>query len=92
MQRKTIIFIAAAFICLFFLPPETGGEQVIYDSSYNPKYRIDESGRIYDNNWKHKGRIDGDRVYDENYKLKYRIRDDRVYDRDWNLKGRIRQR
>ena len=65
------------------------GETKFYDRDWNLKYRMDDRGRIYDTDYNHKGRKQGDKVYDKDYNLKYHIKDNKVYDRNWNLEKRI---
>lgn len=107
-KKILIALIAAPFALLLFCLPAAAGEKVIYDRDYNLRYRIDDSGRIYDRNYNRKGtikdgkvydrdcslkyRIDGDRVYDSSYDLKYRRDGNRIYDKGYNLKGRIEER
>lgn len=100
--------IFAPFAILLFCLPAAAGEKVIYDRDHNLRYRIDDSGRIYDRGYNRIGtvrdgkvygrgykleyRIDGDRVYDSSYGLKYRREGSRIYDKGYNLKGRIEER
>lgn len=108
IKKIFIALIAAPFALFLFCPPAAAGEKVIYDRGYNLRYRIDDSGRIYDRDYNRKGtvkdgkvydrgynlkyRIDGDRVYDRNYDLKYRRDGNRIYDKEYNLKGRLEER
>lgn len=108
MKRISIALAAAPFALLLFCLPAAAGEKVIYDRDYNLRYRIDDSGRIYDRNYNRKGtikdgkvydrdcnlkyRVEGDRVYDSSHDLKYRRNGNRMYDKGYNLKGRIEER
>ncbi len=88
MKKTLAVLIISAIALLLPGPPAAAGEKVIYDRNYDLRYRIDDSGRIYDKDHNRKGRIKDGKVYDENYNLKYRIDGDRVYDRNYNLKYR----
>jgi len=88
MGKVLTVLVIAAIACLPLSPAGAGEKAVIYDRDYILKYRIDDSGRIYDGGYKLKGRIEGDKVYDENYNIRYRLRDNKIYDRNWDLKYR----
>jgi len=88
MKKVLIVLIVSAIAFLLSCPPADAGEKVVYDRNYDLRYRIDDSGRIYDKDYNSKGRIKDGKVYDENHNLKYRIDGDRVYDRNYNLKYR----
>ena len=88
MENRPVLSIVVFLVFTLCFSIATAGEKVIYDRDHRLKYRIDDSGRIYDRDWNRKGRVEGNKVYDENYNLKYRIDGDKVYDRDWNLKYR----
>jgi|GEM_PF-1957494 len=65
---SVVVIVSLAFSV--FSGSTCSGETRVYDRDRNLKYRVDESGRIYDKNWNLKGRQDGDRLYDRNWNRK----------------------
>jgi len=84
---RTVTAILAFIIFLAVALPSWAGEKRVYDRDGSLKYRVDESGRIYDKDWNRQGQVRDGRVYDKDWNLKYRIESDRIYDRDGNRKG-----
>jgi hypothetical protein len=50
-----------------------------------------EDGKVYDEDYRLKYRIEGDKIYDRDWNPKGRIEGKRIYDEKWNLKGRIKK-
>jgi hypothetical protein len=83
------IELLAIMLFLGILSPDIApGETKLYDERWNPQYRVEDDGRIYDRNWNLRGRIQEGKVYDRNWNVKGRIEGDRIYDTNWNLKLR----
>jgi len=82
-----MIIITVALGAVGLPGPACSGETRVYDRDGHLKYRVDESGRIYDKDWNRQGQVQDGKVYDRDWNLKYRIEDNRIYDRDWKRRG-----